>query len=155
MCLRCQGWSDAEVADHYRALIRQYGFAISQVTGMVGFAYTVGLTRYHGHPELLVAGMHPDHVGPYINDLGTLVAAGHRFTAGEVREGPERHRSQFVEVEDPEELVYAQAIYEHGAPVPALQAVFSDHEGRWPWAPGWRGCAGEAMQPLFGTPLVR
>lgn len=155
MCLRCQGWSQVDVLDHYRALINEHGWAVVQVSGLLGYAYTVGLTRYHGHPELLVSGMAPDDVPGYLNELGSAVAAGERFVAGDLREGPARHRRQFLAVEEPGELVIAQAIYGQAAAVPGLQVVFSDHEGQWPWTPGWRGCAGEAVQPLFGTPLHR
>lgn len=155
MCLRCQGYSEAEVLDHYRALIREHGWAVVQVTGLVGFAYTVGLTRYHGHPELLVSGMTAEHAPGYLEEFGARVTAGQRFAAGSLHAGPGRHRSQFLAVTDPAELVIAQAIYARGFPVPALQVVFSDHEGGWPWEEGWVGCAGEAVQPLFGAPLHR
>jgi uncharacterized protein DUF4262 len=155
MCLRCQGYSEAEVLDHYRALIREHGWAVVQVTGLVGFAYTVGLTRFHGHPELLVSGLSPAHAPARLSEFASEVASGRRFVAGVLREGPGQHRTQFLQVDEPVELVIAQAVYARATGVPALQVVLSDHQGRWPWTPGWRGCAGEAVQPLFGSPVHR
>jgi Domain of unknown function (DUF4262) len=113
----------------------------------------VGLTRFHGHPEL-VTGLDHRATGALLNGLGREVRAGRRLSAGEVQEGEGGRRYQFVQVADPRRLVHAQEMYADVAgPVPALQVVHSTGSGRWPWDRDYPG--GRRAQPLHGRPLHR
>jgi hypothetical protein len=110
------------------------------------------MTRHHGHPELLASGLPPREAGALLADLVERVRAGERLTAGDVLAPDGEYRLQLVRVADPGQLDHAQAIYATPrTPVPALQVVWSDESGHWPWQPGWVGRVSD--QPLFGLPL--
>jgi len=116
------------------------------------FSYTVGLTRLHGHPEILVSGAPPDLAARILAAVAQAARADHRVEPGAVWPGAQAGQFQFVRIDDPGRLAHAQHVYHASAgPVPALQVIWSDHQGRWPWSPGWPASA--AVQPLFGTPL--
>jgi uncharacterized protein DUF4262 len=154
MCLKCQGWSDEEIrADRLRT-IERHGWSVTTVLGdgtTTAFAYTVGLTRYHGHPELLVSGLRTATAGRFLNGLAEQIRGGKRYAAGQLLTKPSGHRWQFVPVDDPTRLVDAQETYASEAGlVPGLQVIWSDHDGHWPWHPDWTH--GEGTQPLYGRP---
>ncbi|GAB3264899.1 DUF4262 domain-containing protein [Kineosporia babensis] len=155
MCLRCAGWSDAELLAKSRHDIEVHGWGFVHVEGgeSAAFTYTVGLTRFHGHPELLVSGLEAEPAAGLLDDLAEDVQGGLRLAEGD-RLGEEccpAHQLQLVEVEDPRRLAQAQQIYASSAGlVPALQVVYTDDRGRWPWEPAW--AAGHWCQPVFGRP---
>ena len=156
MCLKCNGWSDQEIHDWYLRTIRDNGWVVIFVEASgkdAAFAYTIGLTRFHGHPELLVSGMEQAASGSILNEFGAQVGSGAWFHPGQLlRQGG--RRLQFVPVDDPTQLVEAQAMYASEAGlVPALQVAYTDDRGHWPWHRGWRG--GRRGQPMFGTPAHR
>ena len=154
MCLMCQGWTYEQVAELQKKHIDDFGWSIVAVEGSrsaAPFAYTVGLTRFHDHPELVVTGLDHVNTGLLLNGLGREVRAGRRFTAGEVQQRDGGRRYQFVRVADPRRLVHAQEMYADVAgPVPALQVVHSTTTGRWPWDRDYPG--GRRSQPLLGRP---
>ena len=156
MCMKCNGWSDEEIHDWYLKRIRDHGWVVIFVAAEgteAAFAYTIGLTRFHGHPEMLVSGMGRSASAVVLNQFGASVGSGAWFSPGQVvRQGT--HRMQFVPVDDPTQLVEAQEMYASEAGlVPALQVVYTDHQGHWPWDKGWRD--GQRAQPIFGTPAHR
>lgn len=153
--MKCDGWSDEEILQHYADLIDQYGWAIVGVGGgrnTPPFAYTVGLTRYHDHPELIVSGMAGRDAAAMLNPLAEHVRDGHRYSVGDVIVSFTPHRHQLLRVNDPSRLVYAQEMYGvHGAqPVPALQVAWTNHDGLWPWDSRW--AERRQAQELFGRP---
>lgn len=152
MCVRCEGRTLEEVRQHYLELIEVHGWAVCGVEGGTEppFAYTVGLTRFHGHPELLVSGLELTDATGLLNEVGETVREGVRLQAGGVMTWDDHdHRLVLLRVRDPDRLVYAQEIYRTAAgPVPALQVVWSDHDGRLPWDAGWSG--GRRRQVLYG-----
>lgn len=154
MCMKCQGLTDDEVRADLLGKIERFGWTLCAVEagpGGLPFAYTIGLTRYHGHPELLVSGLDQFDAASVLNDLGARVRDGLRLEPGQVLddEGTE-HRSLVLRVSNPDRLVYAQEIYRApgSAPVPALQVVWSDHDGAWPW----QARGGPRRQELYGRP---
>jgi hypothetical protein len=157
MCLICQGRTREEVLALQKEHIEQFGWSIVVVEGnrtQAPFAYTIGLTRFHGHPELLVTGLDQSSTGSILNQLGSEVKSGRRFSAGYLVEREDGRLLQFLRVTNPRRLLHAQDMYAGPAGlVPALQVVYSTPEGRWPWQRGWPG--GRRSQPLFGTPLLR
>ncbi len=63
MCAMCDGQSVEEFVAGVAADIERIGWSVIAVDserGRPGYAYTVGLTRYHGHPELIVSGLDAD-----------------------------------------------------------------------------------------------
>jgi hypothetical protein len=155
MCLICDGSPPSDLLDAHRRAIGDHGWSIEHVEpsqGLAAVSYTIGLTRFHGHPEMLVTGLDPVDATAMLEGFGELVRAGARFATGDLVAADEGHRIQLVQVLDPRVLVCAQAIYaDPGPAVPALQAVWSDHRGHWPWCRHWPGHPGD--QPLFGRPL--
>ena len=60
MCMKCDGWSDEEIHQWYLDTIDRQGWAVCAVGAGAAtppFAYTVGLTRFHDHPELVMSGV--------------------------------------------------------------------------------------------------
>jgi hypothetical protein len=158
MCLKCEGWTDEEILQKSRDDIERHGWGYVHVQGgdAADFTYTVGLTRFHGHPELAVTGLGAYQATTLLDDLAGEVRCGFRLAAGDrlSEQCCEAHRLQLVQVEDPRRLAQAQAIYASSAGlVPALQVVYTDDQGHWPWDRGWAG--GPATQPLLGRPRPR
>jgi hypothetical protein len=157
MCMRCNGWNEQEIHEWYLQKIKTYGWVITYVGAdeqAASFAYTIGLTRFHGHPELMVSGLDQEAAQSLLNRLGGEVGSGAWFTPGQVIRQTGKHRCQFVALADPSRLVEAQEMYASEAGlVPGLQVVYTDHYGRWPWDPRWPD--GQLAQPLFGMPAHR
>lgn len=113
------------------------------------FAYTIGLTRYHDHPEIITFNLCTDHFLLTLNLLGEAVVRGEDVTRQEVLDrlfGEQRTRMLRV-ADSSAHLVVANAMYRvaGAAPIPALQLVWPDDQGRFPWQPGYTG-----VQPVLG-----
>lgn len=102
-------------------------------------AFTLGLHERHGHPEIVATGPDLDVLHRLVNAVGEDVREGRRFEAGHAYDGivaglrcafREVHRSRY-----PDFLGYAGWYY-GGATFPALQCVWPDPSGRFPWDPG-------------------
>ncbi|WP_158615067.1 DUF4262 domain-containing protein [Cellulomonas sp. PhB150] len=98
--------SEEEVREDLLAKIERFGWTLCSVeagAGSLSFTYTIGLTRFHGHPELMVSGLDEFDAASVLNDLGERVRAGERFEHGQVvpYEGT-AHRSLLVHVASPE-----------------------------------------------------
>ncbi len=108
-------------------------------------AYTVGLTRL-GHDELLVTGIAPDVAEALLTHVAAYVVQETGLLPGEtVEAGP--WRLEAVRVPHPDvHLPTCVALY--GAEISAVQLVWADPDGRWPWDPGHGGGAGG--QPVLG-----
>jgi len=158
MCMRCNGMSEETVMESYRQTIQTHGWVVIAVQGdgdEAAFAYTLGLTRFHGHPEMLVSGLDQSVAGVLLNDFGAEVRLGIDFVAGQRGFGLDQRRLQLVQVDEPAVLVEAQKLYASEAGlVPALQVVYTDAMGRWPWELSGRGGPRPA-QSLFGRPIHR
>ncbi|HSV68192.1 MAG TPA: DUF4262 domain-containing protein [Mycobacteriales bacterium] len=149
--LQLRQFADQHAA-HLRDLIAEHGWAVQGVIGdheHPSVSYTVGLTRYHGHPELVVVGL--GNGGGLLNLLGERVKAGERLRAGQVIQFERAtQRVCFVTVENPEPLIYANELYQwaDGPPVPALQVVWADPAGWFPWEEEY--AVSPRTQPLLG-----
>ena len=139
--LQLQQWQDQEDA-WLRDTVRRHGWAVQYAAGSPPFAYTVGLFGFE-HPELLVYGLDLQTSAWLLNDLGQRVADGERFGPGRpLRLAGWNHRLQlfpFHDGDDPPVLGSAQRFYDRGAagPVPALQLIWDDAAGRFPWEAGY------------------
>ena len=109
------------------------------------FAYTVGLYHSFGHPELIVVGL-PLEVGhSVLNIAGESIRRGVQYSAGTKSEELLEDRActfrRMPESQYRHYLGWDLWFYE-GAAFPALQLIWADQEGRWPWetrvAPGAR-----------------
>lgn len=153
-----QQWRD-QCEARTRDIIRTHGWAVEAVFGdhrrrRPDFAYTVGLWGF-GHPELLVLGLPVDPAARLLNELGERVRAGERMQAGDevasVLVHP-AHVVQLLRLPRPETILFAaQSTYRRpgGKVVPALQVVYPDSRGRYPWDPAYADT--RWMQPLPGA----
>lgn len=158
MCMECDGWTPEEIRQWYLDTIEWRGWAICGVEAgevVPPFAYTVGLTRYRDHPELLISGLEGEDAAGVLNSLAEHVREGHRYAAGDVVASTSAHRYQLLRVSNRARLAKAQDIYAEGGArlVDGLQVVWTNHEGLWPWDPRWT--TRHTDQELFGRPLRR
>ena len=97
--------------------------------------YSVGFTRHHGHPEIVIVGGLYAESRRLIAQLAHEIACGSRFEPCLLDIDGARYA--FVEVADPEHLWLAHLLYaREGVPVSALQLVLPDERGRLPWEGG-------------------
>ncbi len=158
MCEMCDGKTPEQFVAEIVEDVESAGWSIVAVEDGEGrhvHTYTVGLTRLHGHPELIFSGggFHTAH--HVLDELAAMVCAGRRLEGGDVLGRAELGRAcLMVRVANPSRLVMAQTVYATpGAPpVPALQVVWADEAGRWPW----ELCADHADgQEVYGRPTAR
>jgi hypothetical protein len=108
------------------------------------FAYTVGLTELD-LPELVVTGLRADRAAGLLDQV-----AAHSLHAGPPPAGERlvvvERELEVVELPHPDaHLSVAVALYGEG--VRAVQLVWRDDDGRWPWECGHRG--GRGGQPVL------
>ncbi|PZF84006.1 DUF4262 domain-containing protein [Jiangella anatolica] len=151
-----QQWRDQEDA-WLRDTVRRHGMAVQYAAGAPPFAYSVGLFGL-GHPELLVYGLDLQSSAWVLNHLGERVRDGERFGPGRpLRLHGWSHRLQlfpFHDGEEPAVLGSAQRFYGRGPadPVPALQLIWDDADGRFPWDEGYELPAGLQPAPRPHSP---
>lgn len=113
---------------------------------------SVGLWANFGQPEVVVFGLPAEVAGELIELLADEADEGHRFLDGTRHEGLlEDYPVRFVEVPKgryAESLAAACWAYE-GDDFPAVQLVWPDKQGRWPWDPSARE-GFRAGQPVLG-----
>ena len=148
MCWLCDH-PDASLDDYFDVLrekMRKDGWAVQYVEDRTPFAYTIGLHDC-GLPELLVTGVSPQRAKRLLNALARDAMRGRTLTPGEqimLRSGP---LIEIVEVDHPDaHMNWAVAF--GGPEIRAMQLVWADGRGRWPWAPGF--CDGRTRQPVLG-----
>jgi Domain of unknown function (DUF4262) len=152
MCWQCDNpnGTTEEYLDELREMMRDHhGWAVQFVEhDKRPFAYTVGL-HDRGLPELLITGLNaqiatrvPNSIAHMIVDDGTLLAPAMHI------DYQDRFLIEVVEVEHPDvHLKFAVKIC--GPDVRALQLVWADDRGRWPWEAGWGH--GRRRQPVLGV----
>lgn len=140
---------------HTAATVRRFGWSIQYVFDdgtMSSFAYTVGLFGM-GHPELLIFGVGQSTAAGVLNDLGGRVRTGAQLGHGELLTFDRWvHRVELREVPNPGEILFtANEFYlrPDWASVPALQVIWDDRNGRFPWDDGYALPPG--VQPMPGS----
>ncbi len=133
------------VKQHVEPLIRRHGWMIQGVGGdeELSFAYTIGLTERSNHPELLVFALPPEVFHPILNELAGRVVRG-----GQVL--PLRHRIddvanypiQLIPIARPyrtSQYIFFNVArcYHQTVIVEAVQLVWPDAAGRFPWEDGF------------------
>jgi len=101
----------------------------------------------------VVFGLPVDTAHPMRGDLGERVRAQTTLRAGDVLSfGSWPHRVSLLAVPHPERVLF-QATRTYGRRLPALQAVWDDLDGRFPWDAGY--APPRWLQPLPGTAAWR
>jgi len=149
MCFYCDNPAGDYMAEVITPIIARNGWAVQAVSGSQGrapFAYTVGLVAM-GLPELLVTGLKPAAAGALLNAVGA--APGLR--PGELLEVDGR-QLEVVHLPHPEAHLYvAHNLY--GENLRAMQLVWQDDRGHFPWCKSHR--AGRGGQPVLGPRFVQ
>lgn len=99
-------------------------------------AHTVGLAE-RGGPELMVTGVTKQRAEQLLLHAAQEVSRGYLPMPGDRITFPDGLLGEWVAVEQP---------------IPALQLVWVDADGRWPWNPTFN--AGRGGQPVLGTRSV-
>lgn len=122
--------------------ITKYGLSVIAVPSdgkTPSLAYSVGLWQGHHHPEIVTFGLPPRVAHVIINDIGKGVLAGKKFKDGDIVKKLANFPVALVSVpKDRFEgvLNVCLAFYEHSE-FEALQLVWPDREGRFPWQNGF------------------
>jgi hypothetical protein len=162
MCWQCDNsgatWQD--YLAHLRELLAAHCWVVQGVQRerrRAPYAYTVGLAA-HDRPELVVTGLPYDRAADLLNSWAGQVVDSGPPQPGELVPLPGGERSgqrltgsppvaEVVRVAEPGvHLAVAAAI--NGPGFSALQLVYADDQGRWPWDAGFRG--GLGGEPVLG-----
>lgn len=110
------------------------------------YSYTVGLTEF-GHPELVITGLAKDRAANVLIAAAEKVLDHGAPAAGARIKLPGKRPGEVVQVAEPSvHLGVAADLF--GERVAALQLVYADVQGRWPWDKHFRD--GRAGQPVLG-----
>lgn len=150
MCWQCD--NPDKTLDDYLALLREKILARGWVVQYVEcnrrpFAYTIGM-HDRGLPEFLVTGLAPKQALWLLDTFAKRALAGLTPAAGHQLCLSANTRLEVVDVENPDAHM-GMAIALEGSAVTALQLVWADGRGRWPWAPGFDD--GRRCQPVLGA----
>lgn len=122
--------------------VREYGWHVVNVLAegdLPEFTYTIGLYQNYRHPEILVYGLPRDRAHPIVNELGEGIRNGEVYLTGKTYgEILQKYSCTFRAIPSSqylEHLGWAMWFYE-GPEFPALQLVYPDSAGRWPWQDG-------------------
>jgi hypothetical protein len=149
MCWRCDN-PDRTIEDYLgvvRETIRKHGWMVQYVeSDRTPYAYTIGLHDW-GLPELLMTGASPQRATRLLNTVARDAMAGTALTAGKQIKIPAGPLVEIVEMSRPDaHLKFAVAL--GGPDIRALQVVWADGRGRWPWSVTF--CDGRRRQPVLG-----
>jgi hypothetical protein len=149
MCWQCDH-PDATLADYLDVLhaeMIRHGWAVQFVeSDRKPFAYTVGLHDC-GLPELLITGVHPPRARQVLDTVADYCVCEEPPAPGDEIELPDGRLLEVVEVAQPDAHL-AMAVNLFGPEVRALQLVWADARGRWPWGPDFN--PGGLRQPVLG-----
>ena len=162
-----------------RATIQEYGYQMSIVfdeDNKVVFAHSIGLRETYGHPELLFLGMPLDKMVRFGLADGALedildamveqIEAGTTFVPGAVDASTVAgHRLHLVPVDRMyyKHFLHDAVLYYGGLDFDALQVVWTDRRGKFPWERGFTErfgaaqptlCLGQESRKRAGLPLL-
>ncbi len=153
MCEICDGKSPAQVRREMRAVIERYGWALQYVESAIdesgvhpAYCYSVGLTGF-GSPEVIVTGRVAEQSAAVLDELGYRARCGDDLRPGQ-QHSVGGLEVTLVDVERPRHWLRG-AVDFYGLGFTALQAVWADCRGLFPWQaePG-----STIVQPLLGRP---
>ena len=149
MCGQCEDGSRASDLDEAAWLASEEGWFVQEVVPAgrrPPWAYTVGLTAFD-RPELIATGMALDQAAGLLDGVAAHLVHGVAPPPGRqvpLVGGP---LIEFVAVPHPE-VYLGVAVALYGQAVRALQVVWADQQGRWPWLRDFR--SGRGGQPVLG-----
>ena len=152
MCWVCDhpNASRQDWLDYLRRMLDEQCWVVIAVRGdryRPPFSYTVGLTG-HGKPEIVVTGLPQQRAADLLNDVAAHLVHADPPAPGEripLSGGP---LIEIVRVATPSAHLNV-AVELCGSQLTALQLVYADDRGHWPWDQGFRG--GRGGQPVLGA----
>jgi hypothetical protein len=149
VCWQCDN-PDRTIDDYFdevRETIRKHGWVVQYVeSDRAPFAYTIGLHDW-GLPELLITAVSPQRATRLLNTVARDAVAGKALIPGQQIKVPSGPLIEIVEMGHPDaHLKFAVAL--GGPDIRALQLVWADGRGRWPWSAAF--CDGRRCQPVLG-----
>jgi Domain of unknown function (DUF4262) len=149
MCWMCDhpGSTIDDYLDHLRSVVDEHGWSTQFVEdNRTPYAYTIGL-HGHGLPELLITGVSPQRAVRVLNSVARIAIRDYAPMPGDRIQLPAGPLLEVVSVDHPDaHMNIAVAFY--GPELRALQLVWADGHGRWPWAA--RFSDGRGRQPVLG-----
>ena len=150
MCWQCDN-PDRTIEDYFgevRETIRTHGWMVQYVeSDRTPFAYTIGLHDW-GFPELSITAVSPQRATRLLNTVARYAVADKNLTPGQQIKVPDGPLIEIVEMSHPDaHLNFAVAF--GGPEIRALQLVWADGRGRWPWSAAF--CDGRRKQPVLGV----
>jgi hypothetical protein len=134
--------------------IEKFGWAVLYIEAtdyLPSFAYTVGLWRNYNHPELISFGLTTKTLNAILNIGGDLIKSGQNIQVDKVYDNFfDGGRAQFVIVDNRNLNDYfSNAIsFNKKNNFPALQLVWTDRKGKFPWNMGFE------EEFIFRQPLL-
>lgn len=129
--------------DIVHANVAKYGchvMMIDEDDARPGFAFSIGLTKTYGQPELICFGLRTKVMHSMINDVASRYARGEVFQAGDrvsdLIEGFDCELRAMSKARYREYLGYARWFYD-GDDFDVFQIVYPDMGGRFPWDEGF------------------
>jgi hypothetical protein len=146
-----------QTEDLIREAVDEHGWFVAKIPAGDGddeppFAYTVGLRKTFGFPELIVVGLRLEIMHAMLNEFGERLKAGEKLAAegpiSDIIEGFDvRLRAVAAEASFKDHVGYA-IWFNGGLDFPLLQVVWPDKKGKFP---GEKGAASvlKKQQPLL------
>jgi hypothetical protein len=149
MCWLCDhpGATRDDYYDVLQGKIRKNGWTVQYVeSDRRPFAYTIGLCDWDA-PELLLTGVSPQRAVRVLNVVARMLVSGEVLRPGQQLALPRGPLIEIVEVDHPDAHM-GWAVAFGGPEITALQLVWADGSGRWPWSAKFAD--GRATQPVLG-----
>lgn len=129
--------------------IEKYGCHLALIEAdnyLPGFAYSIGLFKRFGHPEIICFGLKTEVLGALLNTASDLIKKGEKFTTNKLYSGfLEGYQIQFLEVDKEHYqnyVGYGGWFYDQTFDFPLLQLVWPDKQHHFPWEsdfnPDWK-----------------
>lgn len=164
MCDICAGKEPEQVRREMLARIAEHDYTKVMVQGEREgdvvhpyFTYSVGLWAFHKAPELIVVGPRDRPAAAIVDSYASRVIDGERFTSGQLDyQTPSGLPVLFQKVHPrfyEEWFASAYYCYPRGD-FPALQVIWPDKTGQWPWESRWRVGVPQPVLTPSGLPDV-
>jgi hypothetical protein len=134
---RCERADDAKVL----ADVKRYGWHVVKILDKdqsPGWAFSIGIYKNFGHPEIILFGLDSELMHLVINTIGDEIKAGRKFDVeGRYYDLIDTYACTFMPVQHAwydAFLGYANWFYD-GTDYPVLQCFWPDRDHRYPWEP--------------------
>lgn len=114
----------------------EYGWIVTGVPS-IGICYTVGLMDKFNHPEIVIHGLPVQTAYVFLQSIVKMIGDGQRFEPGKNYDELANFPTQFVVV-DRSNADWVGMVYNYNGPnFNALQMVWTDTKGKFPWETGF------------------